>query len=82
MLESMDLNRKGAYFMSCFLSSLSRIKSFVIDVSGLRHHLGKGRLGPLAHVEIPLMIIFKGETYSRHHIQAVISKKVSKSKVR
>ena len=53
-----------------------------MDAAGLRHHIGKGREGPLAHVLIPPMGRFKGETGSRHHLQDVVNKTASKLKVR
>ena len=43
--------------------------------SGLRHNIGKVREGPLDHVVIPLVGIFKGGTGSRHHLQEVVNKK-------
>ena len=47
----------------------------------LRHHIRKGREGPLAHVVIPLVGRFKGGTGSRHHLQAVVNETASKLKV-
>ena len=46
--------------MSFFLVSLRESEGFMRDVAGLRHHVGKGKEGPLAHVLIPLMGSFKG----------------------
>ena len=40
----------------------------------LRNKIGKGREGPLAHVVIPLMGRFKGETGIIHPLHAVINK--------
>ena len=73
MLERRDLTKKRAYSMSCFVASLRGSKGFVIDASGLRHHIGKGREGYLVHVLIPLMGIFKGGTWSRRHLQVVVN---------
>ena len=53
-----------------------------MDAAGLWHHIGKGREVPLAHVVIPLMGIFKGETGSRHHLHAVVNKTSSELKLR
>ena len=54
----------------------------MIDASGLRHHIRKGREGSLAHLVIPLVGSFKGVARSRHHLQAVVNKISSKLKVR
>ena len=43
----------------------------MVDASGLRHQIGKGMEGPLAHVLINLICRFEGETDIRHHLQAV-----------
>ena len=78
MLQRGYLTEKVSYFMSCFVESLSGIEEFLMDASVLWHHVGKVREGPLSHVVIPLMVRFKGETGSRHHLQAVINKTDSK----
>ena len=67
MLERRDLTIKGTYFIICFVESLSGGEGFMMDASLLHNHIGKGREGPLAHVVIPLVGRFKGETGSRHH---------------
>ena len=54
----------------------------MMDVAWLRHQSRKFREGPLACVVIPLMGRFKGDTGSRHHIQAVVNEIYSKLKVR
>ena len=59
--------------MSCFVYSLRGSKGFMVDAYRLRHHIGKGREGALAHLVIPLMGIFKGETGIRHHLQGIVS---------
>ena len=82
MLERRDLNKRGAYFMSCFVVSLRGGEGPVMDAAGLWHHVGKGREGPLAHVAIHLMDIFKGETGGIHHAHAVVNETSSKLKVR
>ena len=73
MLERRDLNKKGAYFMSYFVSSLRGSEGFMINAAGLRHHIGKGREGPLSHVVIPLVVRFTGETGIIHHLQAIVN---------
>ena len=65
--------------MSIFVVSLRGSKGLIMYEAGLRHHIGKGRKGkgregPLDHVVIPMMGRFKGETVSRHHLQAVVNK--------
>ena len=82
MLERRELNKKGSYFMICFVESLRGSEGSVMDAEVLRHHIGKGREGPLNNVVIPLMGIFKGYTCRRHHIQVVVNKRASKLKVR
>ena len=82
MLESRDLTKKGASFISFFVAQLRGSEGFMMDVAGLWHQIGKGREGNLYHVVIPLMGRFKGEPESRHHLQAVINEKNSKLKVR
>ena len=81
MLERRDLNKKGDYSMSCFVVSLRGCVGFMMDASGLRHHIGKGREGTLAHAVIPLMGRFKGYTVRRHHLRYFINKTSSKLKV-
>ena len=49
--------------------------------SGFWHHIGKGREGPLAYVVIPLMGGFNRETWSIHHLQAVVNDTPSRLKV-
>ena len=68
--------------MSCFVASLRGNEEFIMDAAGLRHHIGKIGEGPLAHVVINLMGIFKGETGSRHHLQAIVNETASELKVR
>ena len=68
MLERRDSTKKVAYFMSCFVVSLRGGDGFMMDASGLWYHIGKVREGPLAHVVIPTMGIFKGENGRRHHL--------------
>ena len=53
----------------------------MMDASGLRYHIGKGREGTLVRIVIPLVVISKGETSRRHHFQAVVNKIASKLKV-
>ena len=53
-----------------------------MDTAGLRHYIGEGREGPLAHVVISLMGRFKGETGIRHCLQAVVNETASKLKLR
>ena len=57
-------------------------KEFMFYAAGLRHHIGKGREGHLAHVVIPLMVRCKGETGSINHLQAVVNETALKLKVR
>ena len=78
ILERMDLNKKVAYLISCFVGSLRGIKGFVMDESGLMYHIGKGREGPLDHVVIPLVGIFKVYTGIIHHLQSVVNYKSPK----
>ena len=49
--------------------------------AGFRYHIGKVREGTLAHVVMPLMSRFKGETGSRNHLQTIVNKIASKLKV-
>ena len=44
--------------------------------------MGKEREGTLAHMVIPLMGRFKGDTGSRHHIQIFFKNTASKFNVR
>ena len=67
--------------MSFFGASLRGSKGFMMDAAGLRHHIGKGKEGPLAHVVIPLMGRFKVETGIRYHLQSVFNETASKLKV-
>ena len=55
------------------MASLRGIEGFMMDTAWLRHHIGKVREGPLSREVIPLMGRFKGDTGSRHHIQAVVN---------
>ena len=82
MLEMRYLTKKGAYFMSYFVQSLSGGEGFMMDEAGLQHHIQKGRKGPLDHLVICLMGMFKGETGRRQHLQAVANESASKLKVR
>ena len=59
MLKMRELTKKGAYFMSCFVASLRGSEEFMMYAAGLRHHIGKGREGPLFYVVIPLMGRYK-----------------------
>ena len=68
MLERRDLTKKGAYFMSCSETPIRGIEGFMMDSAVLWHHIWKGREGPLAHVIIQPMGIFKGETGIRNHL--------------
>ena len=38
----------------------------MMNAALLWYHIGKGRWGPLSHLVIPLVGIFKGETIIRH----------------
>ena len=82
MLEMGDLTKKGVYFMSFVVYSLRKSEGFMMNASGLWHHIGKVIEGTLDHVVITFMGRFKGETMSRHHLQAVVNEKVSKLNVR
>ena len=62
--------------MNCFVAFLRGSDGFMMNSSGFRHHIGKGREGPLDHVVTPFMDIFKGETGIRHHLQAVMNETV------
>ena len=52
-----------------------------MDAAGLQNHIGRGREGPLSHVVIPLMGIFKREIGNRYHLQAVVNETSSRLKV-
>ena len=54
----------------------------MINTAGLRHKIGKGREGPLDHVVIPLIGIFKGGAGIRHQLHVVVNNTSSKLKVR
>ena len=41
--------------MSCFVASLRVSEGFVMGAEVLRHHIGKVREVPLAHVAIPMI---------------------------
>ena len=82
ILERRDLTKNGDYCMSCFVESLRGNKGLMMYAEELRHHIGKVIKGPLAHVVIPLMGRYKGETGSIHHLQAVFNNTASKLKVR
>ena len=73
MLERRDFTKKGSYFMSYFVVLLRGSKGIMMDAEGLRHHIGKCSEGPLTHVIIHLMDIFKGETGRRNQLQAVVN---------
>ena len=53
----------------------------MMDATKLRNHIGKGREGTLAHVVIPLMGIFKGDTGTIHQLQSIVKNIASKLKV-
>ena len=54
----------------------------MMDESGLRHHIGKGRLGLMAIMVIPLLVILKGGAGIRNDLQAISNGTASKLKVR
>ena len=63
------------------MDSLRGGEGFIVDASGLRYKIGKGREGPLYHVVITLMGRFKGVAGSRHHLQVVVNNTASKLRV-
>ena len=54
----------------------------MMDTSGFCRHIGKLREGSLAHLVIPLIVIFKGGNVRRHHLQAVVNNTYSRLNVR
>ena len=82
MLERKGLTKKRAYYMSSFVDSLREGKGFMIDASGLRNHIGRGREWPLSHVVILMMRIFKGENGSINHLKKFVKNTDSKLNVR
>ena len=81
MLERKDLTKNVSYLMSCFVELLSHRKGLMMDAVGFQHNVGKLWEGPLAHVVIPLVGKFKGETKSIHNLQVVVNEIYSKINV-
>ena len=53
-----------------------------MDWSGLIHHIGKVMYGPIVHVLIMLLGIFKGGAGIQHYLQAAVNDIESRLKVR
>ena len=63
------------------MASLRGSERFMMGAAVLRHHIRKGREGPLARVVIPLIVRFKGELGIIHNLQAVVNETATKLKV-
>ena len=68
-----------SYEMFCGVTKLS--EGFIMDASGSRYHIKKGREGPLSHIAVLLLGIFMGKNGSQNHLQAVFNTNASNIKV-
>ena len=65
--------KRGAYFMSYSVASLRGIDGLRIDKKVMKHQTMKVSEGPLMHVVILFLVIFKVDTGSQHHLQDVVN---------
>ena len=63
------------------MALLREVEGFMMDATGLQHHIRKGMDVPLTHVVIPLLGNFKGETGSNNHLQVFVNETEYKLKV-
>ena len=83
MFKRRELNKKLAYVISCFVTSLRRGEGFMMDTEVLWHNIGKVREGTLDNVVIPMVGRFKGGGGGRrHHLQAIFNETDKKLKVK
>ena len=55
------LIKQGRYYMEYLISSPRGKKGFMMDATGVRRHITKGRYSRLGHVVVPLLGCFKGK---------------------